>query len=43
MSPVNANKTTKIAKHIVLGTNAVISKNFANSADVHARSKYRPP
>jgi hypothetical protein len=41
--PVRANMVTKIPKERAFGIKAVISKNFANSADVQALSKYRPP
>lgn len=43
ISPVTAKRVTKVPKHSILGIKAATSRNFANSAEVQALSKYLPP
>jgi hypothetical protein len=43
ISPDIANKITKTPKQAKLGINAAISRNFPNSTDVQALSRYLPP
>ena len=38
-----ANRNTKAPKQAKLGISALITRNFANSWDVQARSRYLPP
>jgi len=43
ISPVIANNVTKALKVNTLGTREATSRNFTNSFDVQALSRYRPP
>ena len=43
ISPVTAKRVTKVPKHSILGIKAATSRNFANSAEGQALSKYLPP
>jgi hypothetical protein len=43
ISPVTPNRTTKVPKDNILGIKEVMRRNFPNSFEVHALSRYRPP